>query len=356
MPIDPEILRRLNTNDPGLILLDLSKRNLTDIDVVKIVNALKNNTKVTMLNLIWNSIGPEGAKALAEALQTNFLLTSLKFGGNQMGDEGMQVLAQVLETNMTVTELDLADNQIGDKGAQTLAKSLKFNRKLTALNLAWNLIGDEGVEALMQALQCNTKLTRLDLTYNNITDKGARFIEEALKTNTTLIKLNLQWNPIENNDTEQKNLKEVAQFLKRNKENSSHKFCTKIFFDKKQYLLDLKAEVVKSEWNKKGKKIGSWTKPPDGIERLREVLKNLMNDSDNKDVEHCFSEVFKIIEKKYRTYFKNDDSKKSVTEQAMFYKKVFEEMQEISCQKPILPLTNAEVEKMTKESDEMFLL
>jgi len=43
---------------------------------------------LTSLNLEFNSIGVEGAKAIAEALKVNAVLTSLWLGSNNLGDAG----------------------------------------------------------------------------------------------------------------------------------------------------------------------------------------------------------------------------------------------------------------------------
>ena len=46
------------------------------------------NRVLTSLNLEFNSIGVEGAKAIAEALKVNAVLTSLWLGSNNLGDAG----------------------------------------------------------------------------------------------------------------------------------------------------------------------------------------------------------------------------------------------------------------------------
>ncbi|EOD04515.1 hypothetical protein EMIHUDRAFT_220990 [Emiliania huxleyi CCMP1516] len=55
-------------------------------------SALRGNEVLTNLNLIDNSIGGEGAKALVSALRVKGVLKALKIGGNDLGDEGAKAI------------------------------------------------------------------------------------------------------------------------------------------------------------------------------------------------------------------------------------------------------------------------
>ena len=63
-----------------------------------------------------NSIGDEGATALAEALKVNTTINDMYLGKNSIGDEGATALAEALKVNTTITTLDLRNNSIGDEG------------------------------------------------------------------------------------------------------------------------------------------------------------------------------------------------------------------------------------------------
>ncbi|MFV8752792.1 GTPase [Nannocystaceae bacterium ST9] len=69
-------------------------------------------TALTSLSLNSNSIGVEGAPALA----TLTALTSLSLNSNSIGNEGARALA----TLTALTSLDLTNNSIGDEGARAL--------------------------------------------------------------------------------------------------------------------------------------------------------------------------------------------------------------------------------------------
>ena len=48
------------------------------------------------LDLSWNSIGPEGTKAIAEAIRASGSLATLYLTSNQIGDEGAKALAEAM--------------------------------------------------------------------------------------------------------------------------------------------------------------------------------------------------------------------------------------------------------------------
>lgn len=133
-----------------------------------------------------NTIGDEGARALAETLKTNSALTKLSIPSNSIGDVGAKALAEALKSNSALTTLDLEGNLIGDEGAMALAEVLKSNGVLTALDLEGNLIGDEGAMALAAALKSNgvrsNGVAALDLEGNSYGHESARALDAARAT------------------------------------------------------------------------------------------------------------------------------------------------------------------------------
>jgi Ran GTPase-activating protein (RanGAP) involved in mRNA processing and transport len=158
-----------------------------------LAEALKNNHKLTSLNLGSNAIEAEGARALAAALNTS-ALTSLHLSGCSINDEGAQALAEVLaDGGAALTTLDLGHNAIGREGAEALAKALMANDVLTSLLLRGNWLRDAGARALAQAFGA---LTSLDLGSNAINDEGAIALIEAHKKNSALTSLLLKGNSV----------------------------------------------------------------------------------------------------------------------------------------------------------------
>ena len=66
-----------------------------------------------------NSIGDDGAKAIAEALKVNRVLTSLNLAGEPYSygcfqAEGAKAIAEALKVNPVLTELNLQNNIFGN--------------------------------------------------------------------------------------------------------------------------------------------------------------------------------------------------------------------------------------------------
>jgi Ran GTPase-activating protein (RanGAP) involved in mRNA processing and transport len=182
--------------DSRLTSLGLFGNSIGDEGAKALADALGKNSGLTSLYLGANNIGAEGAKALADALGKDSSLTGLNLWHNNIGDEGAKALADALEKNSSLTNLDLRRSNIGDEGAKALSDALGKNSSLTSLNLECNKIGDEGAKALAEALGKNSSLTSLDLRHNNIGAEGAKALADALGKNSSLTSLNLRGNNI----------------------------------------------------------------------------------------------------------------------------------------------------------------
>lgn len=156
--------------------LDLSSQELSDDDIEKLVESLKNNTHIQYLVLSYNNIGDKRAKALASL--TN--IKSLDLAVNQIGPEGAKFLARgKFET------LSLSGNYIGNEGIAA------FRDNATLLRLEADECGI-GTEGIKQLLTNNTKLVELKLKGNHLTDLGIA----ALPENSKLEILDLSFNSI----------------------------------------------------------------------------------------------------------------------------------------------------------------
>ncbi|KAK3265263.1 hypothetical protein CYMTET_26038 [Cymbomonas tetramitiformis] len=212
-------IRALRKNE--ITELDLSDKELRPEDAIILGAVLVSNKSLNTLDLYWNGIGPEGAKALAAALTPNeqgVFNTSLNTL-NLAGDELCGVDYQFNKIMMRdikdgkVTELDLSGKGIGVPGARVLSKLLVFNTSLNTLDLRNNDIGPEGAKALAVALTpnaegvFNTSLNTLKLAYNQLCGldyrgrgtydaSGIKALADALVFNTSLNTLDVRMNNI----------------------------------------------------------------------------------------------------------------------------------------------------------------
>ena len=179
-----------------LTQLDLLYNDIGAAGAASLAEAMKVNTTLTQLDLLYSDIGDAGAASLAEAMKVNTTLTQLTLRGNKIGAAGAASLAEAMKVNTTLTQLALGDNNIGDAGAASLAEAVKVNTTLTQLALGGNKIGAAGAASLAEAMKVNTTLTQLALRGNKIGAAGAASLAEAMKVNTTLTQLNLPRNNI----------------------------------------------------------------------------------------------------------------------------------------------------------------
>jgi Ran GTPase-activating protein (RanGAP) involved in mRNA processing and transport len=63
-------------------------------------------------------------------------LTSVDLRVNSIGDDGAKAIAEALKVNAVVTTLYLYDNNIGPEGAMAIAEALKVNAVLKNLRKA----------------------------------------------------------------------------------------------------------------------------------------------------------------------------------------------------------------------------
>ncbi|CAK0799306.1 unnamed protein product [Prorocentrum cordatum] len=167
-----------------------------------------------------NSIGDEGARALAGALPSLPGLQELRLGGNR-GRDPVPGSIRLRFAAIRFQELRLGNNRIGDEGARALAGALPSLPGLQELRLGgnrgrdpvpgsirlrfaairfqelWlgsNSIGDEGARALAGALPSLPSLQKLRLRGNYIGDEGARALAGALPSLPGLQELRLGGN------------------------------------------------------------------------------------------------------------------------------------------------------------------
>ncbi|GCA62839.1 hypothetical protein KIPB_006113, partial [Kipferlia bialata] len=97
-----------------------------------------------------------------------------------LGDDGATAVAQALHLVPGLEELDLSHNKITATGASSLAQALTSVPNLKKLDLTLNSFGDEGVTAVAQALHLVPKLEEIGLNNREITATGASSLAQAL--------------------------------------------------------------------------------------------------------------------------------------------------------------------------------
>ena len=132
----------MGLNSFASIAVDI-KRDLSN--EVAIFNALRDspNSKIATWNLDFELLDHKIAKPLAEYNSVTASVTKFWVGRNQLGDEGATILCDTLrESKATkVQELDLQYNSIGPEGAKAVASMADVVTSLTRLDVSYNYSG-----------------------------------------------------------------------------------------------------------------------------------------------------------------------------------------------------------------------
>lgn len=198
--------------------LVLSKAQVNCAKAAFVGKLLSKNKSLEKLDLSYNSIAVEGAKALAEGLTFHQRFKELNISRNTIGDGGMILLVEALSCSIEI--LNVAGNEIGVGGMQELTKALNSGCTLRSIDISFNTIRNAGFDAICLALP-NSRLTSLkarqvgistskplgsvlrersqlvqvDLSRNGLGSSCAHVVD-ALKRNTCITHLALQENRI----------------------------------------------------------------------------------------------------------------------------------------------------------------
>ncbi len=174
-----------------LTYYDVAGRLMYHPVIIKVCEALKDNTSITVMYFSDCHVTNAEATAISEMLEKNRTIAGLYFGNNKIGDEGVISIARALESNQGIKMLFFPASQIGDKGAIAFAQMLEKNKRIQGVYLQSNKISNRGARALAIALKESACRT-LDLSRNlEITETSAGAFLTLLKGNSFLNELNL---------------------------------------------------------------------------------------------------------------------------------------------------------------------
>ena len=215
-----EILKAYQENN------NLTRLNINDADLQNggentIATTLRMCTNLYEINIYFCNITDEQIMPMIDAIRGHRSLKKLILHSNSIGSAGCEVLSRLLhDPNCNLHTLDLRANRINNDGATTLANALLNNTKLRNINLRGNPI-NQSVVGNFNNLLCN--MTSINSIYSS---------------NHTLEKL---WLPL----LSQQNLDSL---LKLNEgTNKSHVAIKKII----QYQPNIDMEPL-FEWNMEG--------------------------------------------------------------------------------------------------------
>ena len=160
-----EILQVYHENNSQLTDISINMANLQLGGDRVIVDTLRSCRNLQTVVLSRNNITDEQLLPILEAVTGHGALEGLSFYENNIGNAGCEVIAALLtDPNCNLRYLNLGLNFIGSEGATIIANSLTNNNKLQFLNLEDNQIEQSLDDEFSNAL-CNT--TSIGHTYGS---------------------------------------------------------------------------------------------------------------------------------------------------------------------------------------------
>ena len=186
-----DYINKLENNDPTLVELNLFS-NTSDLwrninDKKRFVNSLKNNTHLKYLKIYCDNFIDE----IVEILKHNINLQGLRIYGifNTNGNDINKII-NALKINTTLQILDISIGHINDNNAIEITNMLRVNTTLQKLNISHNHFSKAGLIEIVNALRINTSLKVLDVSWNEFKyDDVRNEIIDILQYNHTLEKL-----------------------------------------------------------------------------------------------------------------------------------------------------------------------
>ncbi len=182
-----------------ILTLNLGHNIIGVEGALAVAKCLQVSQSLCELDLSYNNIQDTGTKAICESLKNNGKLQTLCLSSNSIGVQGCLAIASLLKQDVITnfSSLNLSHNSIGPEGTAYLCQSLQgISHQILTLNLGHNIIGVEGALAVAKCLQASKSLCELDLSNNDIQDTGTKAICESLKNNGKLQTLCLSSNSI----------------------------------------------------------------------------------------------------------------------------------------------------------------
>ena len=154
--------------------LVISDNRLTDASVADFIRS-KNFPNLESLDVGWNEVGNETAKALADATSFSGLKT-LILERSYIELEGLKEMVQG-DLMDQLQELNISANKFKDEAVQMIATTPKW-KSLKILRLSQNMFGDPGAKALGESTSL-AGLTHLYAGRNYFGNEGAQAIHES---------------------------------------------------------------------------------------------------------------------------------------------------------------------------------
>ena len=184
-----EILRAYQENNNHLTVLSIKHANLQNGGDRVIMDTLRRCSNLQRVTLYNCNITDEQLLPIVDAIRGHRPLEELQLYGNNIGNAGCEALATLLaDPNCNLSAIGLGNNAIDNEGATTIANSLTNNNQLQKLFLDDNPIDPSVDDKFCRAL-CN-KTSINDIYSSNHTLNVLLFNHDAGRQLESLLELN----------------------------------------------------------------------------------------------------------------------------------------------------------------------
>ena len=164
--VGQEILKAYQKNNNHLTDLSISNNNLQSGGDRVIGDTLRNCRNLQRVALNFCNITDEQLLPIVDAIRGHRMLEVLSLSVNNIGNVGCDTIATLLiEPNCNLRTLSLSRNAIDNEGATTIANSLIHNDKLQKLYLHGSPIDQQSVQDIFSNILCNT--SNINNTYSS---------------------------------------------------------------------------------------------------------------------------------------------------------------------------------------------
>ena len=157
---------------------------------LKIVNAMENHNCLRTLDFSHNKISTSIANVISNVI-CNCNLNKLVIATCYLAEHSVVAIAEGLARISSLAHLDISHNNTGDLGSSKLASVLLNNASLSHLDISNCNLTEKGFDEICNSLTSLSRLKYLNMAENRISNNVSVHLSSVLSTNPDLIHFNV---------------------------------------------------------------------------------------------------------------------------------------------------------------------
>lgn len=159
--------------------IDFMGSTISDQGIKIIIEALKANTQLKKLDFSGCELGNQKLSVLAKVLQLK-TLTHLCLNANYIGTVGINAIIEALKENTTITHIDLKQNNIDQQSQIIIEKYLQRNKNIEKTDDKFQKLTDDLNDKISNSVTINAKdKTKIEEQLKNIAGKAELLINKV---------------------------------------------------------------------------------------------------------------------------------------------------------------------------------